>query len=91
MYFIVLYRGGDLLDTIGFFLGMAVFQLAVRMKKPLRKAAVAATGQAMTLLDNLKSSAYGLKEEVEDIIAEAQYENMKKYSKASPGENNEAS
>jgi hypothetical protein len=69
------------LNAIGFFLGATVFELAVKLKKPLRQAAVFSTGQALSLFDSIKSSAYGVKEEIEDIIAEAQYENMKKYSK----------
>ncbi|MCX7711582.1 MAG: hypothetical protein N2484_17210 [Clostridia bacterium] len=66
------------MEPLEFFLGMATFQLAVRFKKPLRKAAVAAASQAFTLVDRLKTTAYGLKEEIEDIVAEAHYENMKK-------------
>lgn len=47
-------------------------------KKPLRKAAVYSTSQMFNVLDHTKETAYNIKEEFEDIIAEAQYENMKR-------------
>lgn len=63
---------------ISFLLGVATFAAAVKFKKPLRKAAVAATSQVIGLIDHSKTAAFGIKEELEDIVAEAQYENMKK-------------
>lgn len=65
------------MEPLGFLLGVAAFNLAVKYKKPLRKAAVFAASQALTVAEGLKSIAYGVKEEIEDIVAEAQYENMK--------------
>lgn len=57
---------------------MGVFSLAVKLKKPIRKIAVISTSQILGIVDRFKTTAYGLKEEVEDIVAEAQYETMKK-------------
>ncbi|MFZ5969243.1 MAG: hypothetical protein ACOYVK_18965 [Bacillota bacterium] len=66
------------MEPLGFFLGVATFGLATRLRKPIRKAAVFTTSQAFSLVDALKTSAYSIKEEVEDIVAEAHYENLKK-------------
>lgn len=66
------------MEPLEFLLGMAAFRLAVTFKKPLRKAAVVAASQAFTIVDRLKTTAYSFKEEIEDIVAEAHYENMKK-------------
>lgn len=59
---------------------MVTFRLAVKLKKPLRKAAVFTASQLISAVDGLKVAAYGLKEEIEDVVAEAVYENMKKHS-----------
>jgi hypothetical protein len=64
-------------EPLGFFLGVVTFNALVKMKEPIRKAAVTATSQAMNFAEMAKGAAYGVKEEVEDIIAEAHYENMK--------------
>lgn len=66
------------MEPLEFLLGVATFGIAVKLKKPLRKAAVITASQVMGIVDRLKTTAYGLKEEVEDIVAEAQYENMKR-------------
>jgi len=66
------------LNPLSFLLGVAAFTAAATLKKPLRKAAVVVTSQVIGLIDQVKASAYGIKEEIEDIVAEAQYENMKK-------------
>jgi hypothetical protein len=78
------FYGGDfVLEPFGFLLGVAVFNTAVKFKKPLRKAAIIATSQVMGIMEGLKTTAYELKEEMEDIIAEAHYENMKRNINAS--------
>ena len=66
------------MEPVGFILGVITFGVAAQFKKPIRKAAVFTASQAMGLINQLKSTAYGFKEEIEDIIAEAQYENMKR-------------
>jgi hypothetical protein len=75
------YKGGvSVLEPLGFFLGAATFGLAAKFKDPLRKLAVFSTVQLISVMEGLKTTAYNLKEEVEDIVAEAHYENMKKNS-----------
>lgn len=66
------------MEPVGFILGILTFGVAAQFKKPIRKAAVFTASQAIGLTNQLKSTAYGFKEEIEDIIAEAQYENMKR-------------
>ena len=66
------------MEPLEFLLGVATFSIAAKLKKPIRKAAVIAATQLLGMADRFKTTAYGLKEEVEDIVAEAQYENMKK-------------
>jgi len=66
------------LEPLGFILGAAAFSIAVKFKKSLRQAAVIAASQALGIADKLKTTAYGIKEEVEDIVAEAQYDNLKR-------------
>lgn len=66
------------MEPLEFLLGVAAFNLFIKLKKPIRKLAVITASQAMGAFDRLKSTAYGLKEEIEDIVAEAQYENMKR-------------
>jgi hypothetical protein len=70
------------LEPLGFILGVATFGATVTLKKPLRKVAVFTTSQLISIFDKLKATAYELKEEIEDVVAEAQYENMKKYTEA---------
>lgn len=70
------------MEPLEFLLGVATFSLAVKLKKPIRKAAVITASQVLGIVDRLKTTAYGFKEEVEDIVAEAQYENMKKNMEA---------
>ncbi|MBC8062212.1 MAG: hypothetical protein H7Y18_16305 [Clostridiaceae bacterium] len=66
------------MHPLQFILGMAIFSVVVKLKKPLRKVAVVTTSQIMNVVDTVKTSAYTLKEEMEDVVAEAQYENMQK-------------
>lgn len=77
------------MEPLGFLLGVATFGLAAQFKKPLRKLAVFSTIQLMSVVEGLKTTAYGLKEEVEDIVAEAQYENMKRNSNSLEEEKSE--
>ncbi|MCK8817479.1 DUF1490 family protein [Natroniella sulfidigena] len=62
---------------LGIVYGVATFCGLKKLKKPIRKAAVSTTSQVFSAADLTKEAAYNFKEEVEDIIAEAQYENMK--------------
>lgn len=66
------------MEPLSFLLGVATFSMGVKFKKSVRKAAVITASQTLGIFDRLRTAAYGLKEEVEDIVAEAQYENMKK-------------
>ena len=70
------------MDPLGILYGMATFfgvkEVLKAAKQPLRKAAVFTTSQLFKALDRTKEAAYNMKEEFEDIVAEAQYENMKK-------------
>ena len=70
------------MEPLGFFLGVITFGAAVTQKKPLRKAAVITASLLISAFDKLKTSAYEFKEELEDVVAEAQYENMKKHAEA---------
>ncbi|WP_408954680.1 hypothetical protein [Natroniella sp. ANB-PHB2] len=63
---------------LGIVYGIATFCGLKKFKKPLRKAAVSTTSQVFSAVDLTKEATYSFKEEVEDIIAEAQYENMKR-------------
>src|SRR6056297_1547590 len=63
---------------LGFIYGVATFYGLRKMKKPLRKAAVETTSQMFNVVDHTKETAYNIKEGIEDIIAEAQYENLKR-------------
>lgn len=78
------------MEPLEFLLGVAAFNVVVKFKKPLRKAAVVVTSQALGIADRFKTAAYGFKEEFEDIVAEAHYENMKKV-KGGMGETEEDS
>lgn len=77
------------MEPIGFLLGVATFNAAVKFKGPLRKAAVFTAGQVLMLADSFKTAAYSFKEEIEDIVAEAHYENMKKNMGGTVEENQE--
>lgn len=72
------------MEPLGILYGIATFfglKGALKTaKKPLRKAAVTTTSQVFNALDRTKEAAYNVKEGFEDIIAEAQYENMKRNS-----------
>ncbi|MBB6217653.1 hypothetical protein HNQ80_003776 [Anaerosolibacter carboniphilus] len=66
------------MEPLGFILGVVTFNAFVRAKEPIRKATIMATSQVMNIAEHAKGAVYGIKEEVEDIIAEAHYENMKR-------------
>ena len=70
------------MEPLGILYGLATFFGAKEglklVKKPLRKAAVYTTSQMFNALDRTKETVYNVKEEFEDIIAEAQYENLKR-------------
>jgi hypothetical protein len=68
------------MEPLGFFLGVITFGAAVVNKKALRKAAVFTTSLLISSFENLRTSAFEMKEELEDVVAEAKYENMKKHS-----------
>jgi hypothetical protein len=74
------------LEPIGFILGVLTFGTAITQKKVLRKAAVYTASQLISIFEGLKVTAFSLKEEIEDVIAEAQYENIKKLPLASETE-----
>lgn len=63
---------------LSFLLGVATFTAAVKLKKTLRKASVEVTSQVIGLVDHAKTTAFGIKEGFEDIVAEAQYKNMQR-------------
>lgn len=66
------------MEPLGVILGAAAFGLAANFKKPLRKAAVFTASQVMAAGERLRTAVHEIKEEVEDIVAEAQYENVKR-------------
>ncbi|KAB3535751.1 hypothetical protein F8154_05475 [Alkaliphilus pronyensis] len=70
------------MEPIGIFFGIATFfgvsGLLKVTNKPIRRAAVMVTSQMFNAVDAAKTTAHTIKEEFEDIIAEAQYENMKR-------------
>lgn len=76
------------MEPLGFILGVVTFRTALMFKKPLRKAAVFTTSQLIMTFDKMRATAFDLKEELEDVVAEAQYENMKKYSQANEASKN---
>ncbi|KAB3525580.1 hypothetical protein [Alkaliphilus serpentinus] len=70
------------LEPLGILYGMATFfgvsGVLKATRKPMRKAAVMVTSQMFNAIDAAKTTAHTIKEEFEDIIAEAQYENMRR-------------
>ncbi|WP_432665516.1 hypothetical protein R9X47_04430 [Wukongibacter baidiensis] len=70
------------MEPLGIIYGLATFfgvkGVLKAAKQPLRKAAVFTTSQVFNTLDCAKETAYNIKEGFEDIIAEAQYENLKR-------------
>lgn len=66
------------MEPLEFLLGVLTFNVAMKFKKPMRKVAVIAATQVIGVVDKVKTTAFELKEEFEDIVAEAQYENMQK-------------
>ncbi len=66
------------MEPFGYLYGFATFYGLKVFKKPLRKMTVAVTSQMFSAIDRSKEAAYNVKEEFEDIIAEAHYENMKR-------------
>jgi hypothetical protein len=66
------------MQPLGFIAGIAVFGAAVKNKKMIRKLVLNTAVQVLSAVERLKTAGYLFKEELEDIIAEAHYENMKK-------------
>lgn len=69
--------GVSLLELLGLLYGIATFYGVKKLSKPIKHAAVMTTGQMFNVLDRGREVAYNVKEDFEDIIAEAHYENMK--------------
>ena len=61
-----------------FLLGFGTFAFFYVLRKPLKKAAIITLSSALTLGDKTREAIENIKEETEDIIAEAKYENMRK-------------
>lgn len=57
-----------------FWIGVGVFGVLLMFSKPAKKLAVGIAGTALLLADKGKEFAANIKEEVEDIVAEAQYQ-----------------
>lgn len=66
------------MGVLGFLYGVATFYGIQTVKKPLKRIAVVATSQMFEVMDRSREVAYNLKEGFEDMIAEAQYENLKR-------------
>ncbi len=66
------------MDPFGILLGFATVYGAKALKKPIKRAAVIATSHVFGAVDRSRESIYNAKEGVEDIIAEAYYENLKR-------------
>lgn len=66
------------MEILGLIYGIATFYGLKGLEKPLRQGAVTATSGMFALVDRSKEVAFNLKEGFEDIIAEAQYENLKR-------------
>lgn len=66
---------------LGLLYGIATFYGLKNLEKPLRSAAVSVTSGTFTLVDRSREAFFNLKEGFEDIIAEAQYENLKRNQK----------
>lgn len=60
-----------------FLFGLGTFAALYVLRKPLKKAAVIAVSSAMAIGDKTREVLENIKEETEDIIAEAKYEHMK--------------
>lgn len=66
------------MELLGVVYGIAAFYGIQSLRKPMKRMAVVATSHMFDLVDRAKESGYNLKEGFEDIIAEAQYENLKR-------------
>ena len=75
---IIFITGGGVLDPVGILLGFATVYSVKAFKKPIKRAAVITTSHIFGAVDKSKESLYNMKEGVEDIIAEAYYENLKR-------------
>lgn len=71
-----------MMEPLGVIYGLATFfgvkGVFKAARKPLRKAAVFTTSQVFNTLDHTRETVYNIREGFEDIIAEAQYENLKR-------------
>jgi len=59
-----------------FWLGAGTFAVLTLLRKPVRKAVVVAAGAVLAVADKMKEAYHEVKEEVEDIVAEAYAANM---------------
>lgn len=66
------------MQLLGVFYGIATFYGLKTLQKPLKRVAVVATSHMFDLLDRCRETGYNLKEGFEDMIAEAQYENLQR-------------
>lgn len=66
------------MQLLGVFYGIATFYGLKSLQKPMKRVAVIATSHMFDLLDRSREMGYNLKEGFEDMIAEAQYENLRR-------------
>lgn len=59
-----------------FWLGAGAFAALALLKKPIRKVVVMAAGVVLAVADKVKEACHGVKEEAEDIVAEAYATNI---------------
>ena len=77
------------MDPFGIVAGISAYYVLKGLKKPGRRLAVLATSQALNLADKSREKAYNVKEGLEDIVAEAHYEHIKRNQKNNPIEEEE--
>lgn len=68
--------------TRGFMLGAGTAALAYMLRRPIKKAAVVATGGLFHLGERSREMFHSLREEIEDIVAEAGYDHIKDHNGA---------
>lgn len=66
----------------GFMLGAGTAALAYMLRRPIKKAAVIATGGLFHIGERSREMLHSLREEFEDIVAEAGYEHTKDHNGA---------
>ena len=67
-----------LMDPFGIIAGISTYYILKGLKKSGKRLAVMATSQALNIADKSREKVYNAKEEMEDIIAEAHYEHIKR-------------